>query len=167
MSNNQARAQNPLTTANPPDARSIPKLQTVKTILLFSATTSLGATARAARCLSAPALVEPPLSSEGGRLWWSRLYLLKAVGSGGAAFLLKAVGSGGAAFLLKAGGSGGADRDRTGDLLLAKQALSQLSYGPVRNARPKGLAFLTPSVALAKEGRKRARTRSAFTVRLR
>jgi hypothetical protein len=25
---------------------------------------------------------------------------------------------------------GGADRDRTGDLLLAKQALSQLSYGP-------------------------------------
>jgi hypothetical protein len=27
-------------------------------------------------------------------------------------------------------GPGGADRDRTGDLLLAKQALSQLSYGP-------------------------------------
>ena len=27
---------------------------------------------------------------------------------------------------------GGANRDRTGDLLLAKQALSQLSYGPVR-----------------------------------
>ncbi len=26
----------------------------------------------------------------------------------------------------------GASRDRTGDLLLAKQALSQLSYGPVR-----------------------------------
>ena len=26
---------------------------------------------------------------------------------------------------------GGANRDRTGDLLLAKQALSQLSYGPV------------------------------------
>jgi hypothetical protein len=25
---------------------------------------------------------------------------------------------------------GGADRDRTGDLLLAKQALSQLSYSP-------------------------------------
>jgi hypothetical protein len=25
---------------------------------------------------------------------------------------------------------GGANRDRTGDLLLAKQALSQLSYGP-------------------------------------
>jgi hypothetical protein len=28
--------------------------------------------------------------------------------------------------------SGGADRDRTGDLLLAKQALSQLSYSPYR-----------------------------------
>ena len=29
------------------------------------------------------------------------------------------------------GGKGdGASRDRTGDLLLAKQALSQLSYGP-------------------------------------
>ena len=27
---------------------------------------------------------------------------------------------------------GGASRDRTDDLLLAKQALSQLSYGPVR-----------------------------------
>ena len=27
-------------------------------------------------------------------------------------------------------GRGGASRDRTGDLLLAKQALSQLSYGP-------------------------------------
>ena len=29
--------------------------------------------------------------------------------------------------------SGGARRDRTDDLLLAKQALSQLSYGPVRS----------------------------------
>ena len=28
--------------------------------------------------------------------------------------------------------SGGANRDRTDDLLLAKQALSQLSYGPER-----------------------------------
>jgi hypothetical protein len=28
--------------------------------------------------------------------------------------------------------SGGADRDRTGDLLLAKQALSQLSYSPLK-----------------------------------
>jgi hypothetical protein len=31
--------------------------------------------------------------------------------------------------------SGGARRDRTDDLLLAKQALSQLSYGPVRDQR--------------------------------
>jgi hypothetical protein len=29
--------------------------------------------------------------------------------------------------------AGGARRDRTDDLLLAKQALSQLSYGPVRD----------------------------------
>ena len=32
-------------------------------------------------------------------------------------------------------GSGGADRNRTGGLLLAKQALSQLSYGPPRDAQ--------------------------------
>ena len=34
--------------------------------------------------------------------------------------------------------AGGANRDRTGDLLLAKQALSQLSYGPCkgRNSIP-------------------------------
>ena len=30
---------------------------------------------------------------------------------------------------------GGASRDRTGDLLLAKQALSQLSYGPSSEPR--------------------------------
>ena len=30
--------------------------------------------------------------------------------------------------------TGGADRDRTGDPLLAKQVLSQLSYGPVSRA---------------------------------
>ena len=30
---------------------------------------------------------------------------------------------------------GGARRDRTDDLLLAKQALSQLSYGPVKGRR--------------------------------
>ncbi len=29
-------------------------------------------------------------------------------------------------------GGGGADRDRTGDLLRAKQVLSQLSYSPLR-----------------------------------
>ncbi len=31
--------------------------------------------------------------------------------------------------------AGGASRDRTGDLKLAKLALSQLSYGPVANER--------------------------------
>jgi hypothetical protein len=31
--------------------------------------------------------------------------------------------------------SGGARRDRTDDLLLAKQALSQLSYGPLRDGQ--------------------------------
>src|SRR5579863_8107304 len=36
-------------------------------------------------------------------------------------------------------GSGGADRDRTGDLLLAKQALSQLSYSPSRVMIPRRL----------------------------
>ncbi len=33
-------------------------------------------------------------------------------------------------FFLERSGTGGAERDRTDDLLLAKQALSQLSYGP-------------------------------------
>ena len=33
---------------------------------------------------------------------------------------------------------GGARRDRTDDLLLAKQALSQLSYGPIRAAKVGG-----------------------------
>ena len=32
--------------------------------------------------------------------------------------------------------SGGADRDRTDDILLAKQALSQLSYSPMRFSIP-------------------------------
>jgi hypothetical protein len=36
-------------------------------------------------------------------------------------------GSGFRSFTIR---DGGADRDRTGDLLLAKQALSQLSYSP-------------------------------------
>jgi hypothetical protein len=31
--------------------------------------------------------------------------------------------------------TGGAERDRTDDLLLAKQALSQLSYGPINGPR--------------------------------
>ena len=35
--------------------------------------------------------------------------------------------------------AGGARRDRTDDLLLAKQALSQLSYGPIVGKRPPSL----------------------------
>jgi hypothetical protein len=36
--------------------------------------------------------------------------------------------------------SDGASRDRTGDLLLAKQALSHLSYGPVPSSVERGTA---------------------------
>ncbi len=42
--------------------------------------------------------------------------------------------------------SGGARRDRTDDLLLAKQALSQLSYGPVSTLRPKRIATFQASI---------------------
>jgi hypothetical protein len=38
-------------------------------------------------------------------------------------------------FLMEADKVGGAGRDRTGDLLSANQALSQLSYSPVRLIR--------------------------------
>jgi hypothetical protein len=46
--------------------------------------------------------------------------------------------------------NGGADRDRTGDLKLAKLALSQLSYGPIagttaRRAQRSGLSFRHPA----------------------
>src|SRR5262245_38050023 len=38
--------------------------------------------------------------------------------------------------------SGGARRDRTDDLLLAKQALSQLSYGPVQATGTRGQVWM-------------------------
>lgn len=41
---------------------------------------------------------------------------------------------------------GGADRDRTDDILLAKQALSQLSYSPIRT----NLIRVSPSRRLVK-----------------
>ncbi len=44
--------------------------------------------------------------------------------------------------------TGGANRDRTGDLLLAKQALSQLSYGPVGVAFPESASALLLIVGL-------------------
>ena len=42
------------------------------------------------------------------------------------------------AFAARTAQTGGADRDRTDDLLRAKQALSQLSYGPVSEDRRQG-----------------------------
>ena len=39
---------------------------------------------------------------------------------------------------------GGADRDRTGDLMLAKHALSQLSYSPTWPPRKAQIAFREP-----------------------
>jgi hypothetical protein len=45
---------------------------------------------------------------------------------------------------LKDSGAGGANRDRTDDLLLAKQALSQLSYGPVHETHLVGLGGVAP-----------------------
>ncbi len=43
---------------------------------------------------------------------------------------------------------GGASRDRTDDLLLAKQALSQLSYGPVRQTSGGSGRSCTPDLTL-------------------
>ena len=50
--------------------------------------------------------------------------------------------------------SGGARRDRTDDLLLAKQALSQLSYGPksAGNLRGAKTALPTEAALTAKVG---------------
>jgi hypothetical protein len=56
--------------------------------------------------------------------------------------------------------SGGARRDRTDDLLLAKQALSQLSYGPVRGQR-------TDRSALESEVRRLSSDIGSASVRLR
>jgi hypothetical protein len=61
-------------------------------------------------------------------------------------------------------GAGGASRDRTGDLLLAKQALSQLSYGPiVRLAKIVETIFadITPQAAGKKRGFCRLRRRES------
>src|SRR6516164_10145068 len=54
--------------------------------------------------------------------------------------------------------SGGARRDRTDDLLLAKQALSQLSYGPVQVAEP-GCRTRGQAWDAAAGGRKGVKTR--------
>src|SRR3982751_3861552 len=47
----------------------------------------------------------------------------------------------------QSGGGGGASRDRTGDLKLAKLALSQLSYGPVPVAGGGGESTWSTSIA--------------------
>jgi hypothetical protein len=52
--------------------------------------------------------------------------------------------------------AGGADRDRTGDPLLAKQVLSQLSYGPkvrcqIADARDQKLAPIPDTRSLSSE----------------
>jgi hypothetical protein len=48
---------------------------------------------------------------------------------------LRPLGSGATALLATRAKAGGARRDRTDDLMLAKHALSQLSYGPVNRRR--------------------------------
>jgi hypothetical protein len=52
--------------------------------------------------------------------------------------------------------NGGADRDRTGDLKLAKLALSQLSYGPSQGQQLWGLEvrieFSSPGQVLERTG---------------
>ena len=44
--------------------------------------------------------------------------------------------------LVRVVGAGGASRDRTGDLLVANQTLSQLSYGPFRTSSLKTHALV-------------------------
>ena len=51
--------------------------------------------------------------------------------NGASAKLALFVATYGSAFAVVSPGVGGARRDRTDDILLAKQALSQLSYGPI------------------------------------
>ena len=52
--------------------------------------------------------------------------------------------------------SGGARRDRTDDLMLAKHALSQLSYGP-------GTVTSDPSSVIRRSAKARSDDRSPFT----
>jgi hypothetical protein len=54
-------------------------------------------------------------------------------------------------------GAGGASRDRTGDLLVANQTLSQLSYGPLPLAKIVETIFAIPYRVAAGSGRPFAR----------
>jgi hypothetical protein len=49
---------------------------------------------------------------------------------------------------LRSAGGGGGERDRTDDLLLAKQALSQLSYTPFSVIRDQGSVIRTAAAGL-------------------
>ena len=56
------------------------------------------------------------------------------------------------------GSAGGARRNRTDDLLLAKQALSQLSYGPEKRVVDRPGRLRQPSIGLpSRSSRKRAK----------
>ena len=63
-----------------------------------------------------------------------KIQIFKERGRQSARAISAAFPGGSAALIVRAaepvGEAGGANRDRTDDLLLAKQALSQLSYGP-------------------------------------
>ena len=50
--------------------------------------------------------------------------------------------------------TGGGERDRTDDLLLAKQALSQLSYTPAPEDRDQGSAIRTASLGNSGDARR-------------
>jgi hypothetical protein len=64
---------------------------------------------------------------------------------------------------LRASGAGGASRDRTGDLLVANQALSQLSYGPVVHG-PKSPAAISADITPSAAGKKRRFARLRLTL---
>ena len=57
--------------------------------------------------------------------------------------------------------SGGARRDRTDDLMLAKHALYQLSYGPIREAAQRELSFDLSAQGSTEEGGGPRQTRTA------
>jgi hypothetical protein len=62
--------------------------------------------------------------------------------------------------------NGGARRDRTDDLLLAKQALSQLSYGPALNRRIRSNAGSDPTRDEGQRGRSTSGSRSTRPSRM-
>ena len=121
MSNNQSRATTALTFSMPPSVNPMPKLQTVEPYC-FAATIFSGP--YRALCALLEGTYRPPRALRGGPLsagsWWSRPSILFG------RLLVEPT----LILLSSRPALGGADRDRTGDLLLAKQALSQLSYGP-------------------------------------